>query len=677
MKNVLCFISVLLFLSITGSVEAKKKSFGKNLYWELSTDGVLTISGSGDMPYTYTKKNKVKSATAPWDKQRDNIYKVIIENGVTSIGIYMFYRHLNLKSIEIPNSVSEIGRASFAGCKSLTQINLPSAIKTINPFTFADCSSLISISIPEGVVTIDWAAFRNCSSLKSITFPTTLRTIEVFAFEDCTSLTTISFPTTYGAAIIKEYAFDNCGLSSVSLPPSVNHVGKCSFRGCPIKQLSIHKSLKGIDYGAFMTSGDVSGNEDFILDKYLYTGTILSMPDYVLENPEHYGISRKSADAYRYGVHDENGKIICAGKSNWVVEPYNDSNSKRSGYFIKENDKGGILAPDGHWYIPLSNGYSIEPITINKYAYFLVKDNNAEKCWITLITGKKYFDWDAYEIKILDNEFVLRKNEKNGYYSVVTSNGQNIIPYSRKYTRISYIKDEKVFLFDKTGGYTGTCNIQGKEVNLTPLTSKPTEIESRSTSSSSNKVKEIPTAEEIGLQLLGGILISSATNSDKNSKSDSYTDASVFDLKGKVKSCRIESTSSSSSYLKQIMSNDIITFGSSGKLIPKDGVEVKRDETNRISEYGDFTINYIAFTNRIGSLRCVTVFYGIIVETYELIYGENESDRVSSQELHMDEDTPKTTTYKYTKFDTKGNWIERIATCGSSKYTERRTITYY
>ena len=72
--------------------------------WNLSEDGTLTISGTGDIP---------GSAGAPWYSRFYEIKKVIIKDGVTNIGENAFSLYTALTSVEIPNSVTSIGESAF------------------------------------------------------------------------------------------------------------------------------------------------------------------------------------------------------------------------------------------------------------------------------------------------------------------------------------------------------------------------------------------------------------------------------------------------------------------------------------------------------------------------------------------------------------------------------------
>ena len=78
---------------------------GANLKWHLTDDGVLTISGEGEM-YDYI--------ATPW---RDSVVKrIIIGDGVTTIGGGAFYGCSSLTSVIISNSVTTINGGAFYGC---------------------------------------------------------------------------------------------------------------------------------------------------------------------------------------------------------------------------------------------------------------------------------------------------------------------------------------------------------------------------------------------------------------------------------------------------------------------------------------------------------------------------------------------------------------------------------
>ena len=140
-------LCLMLCLIIPTTIEAKKKPFGNGLYWELSDNGVLTISGRGNMPnYAYDKYKN-----APWAKKQYN--KVIIEEGISSIGDYSF-RFGSMSSIEIAPSVTIIGKGSFAGCKYLSSLNIPSSVIRIERYAFGACDMLSSVVIPNSVMSI-------------------------------------------------------------------------------------------------------------------------------------------------------------------------------------------------------------------------------------------------------------------------------------------------------------------------------------------------------------------------------------------------------------------------------------------------------------------------------------------------------------------------------------------
>lgn len=134
---------------------------GDNVTWTLYDNGEIVISGQGNMA-------NYSSETTPWYSYRMNISKVVIEEGVTSVGAYSFYCHSNVTEIFFPSSVTQIGNFAFISCSSLTEIILPDTIKTIGWGVFEGCSSVQSAKIGNGISYINGALFCNCKNLKEV-----------------------------------------------------------------------------------------------------------------------------------------------------------------------------------------------------------------------------------------------------------------------------------------------------------------------------------------------------------------------------------------------------------------------------------------------------------------------------------------------------------------------------
>ena len=125
-----------------------------SISWEVK-DSVLTISGTGDMP------DYPMGGGAPW-LYSSGFSKVVIKNGILSIGTNSFYRCTKLKSITIPNSVTNIGGSAFSGCTGLTSITIPNSVTNINDYAFYDCTGLKVIDIYAKTPPSCWnSSFRN------------------------------------------------------------------------------------------------------------------------------------------------------------------------------------------------------------------------------------------------------------------------------------------------------------------------------------------------------------------------------------------------------------------------------------------------------------------------------------------------------------------------------------
>ena len=216
---------------------------GDNVTWSFSSDGTLTISGTGDMFFTEDH--------APWYANRDKITHVEITQGVTSIEESAFLSCSKLINVSIPDSVTSIGPAAFSSCNSLPSISIPDGVTSIEADVFKNCWHLTSISIPNSVTSIKEQAFYRCNRLPSISIPDSVTSIGSSAFSGCDSLSSISIPD--GVTSIEEWTFNNCfDLTSVSIPNSVTSIGSEAFSGClSLPSISIPDSVTSIGSYAF------------------------------------------------------------------------------------------------------------------------------------------------------------------------------------------------------------------------------------------------------------------------------------------------------------------------------------------------------------------------------------------------------------------------------------------
>ncbi len=217
---------------------------GSNLTWTLDREGVLTISGSGDM-YDYGLSD------APWYGIRSRVKSAVIADGVTSIGYKAFDDCTSLTSVTIPDSVTSIGYKAFDDCTSLTSVTIPDSVTSIGDSAFSGCTSLTSVTIPDSVTSIgDWA-FSYCTSLTSVTLPDSVTRIGERAFYYCTSLTSVTIPDSVTS--IGEFAFSGCtSLTSVTIPDSVTSIGGWAFYECTsLTSVTIPDSVTSIGNGAF------------------------------------------------------------------------------------------------------------------------------------------------------------------------------------------------------------------------------------------------------------------------------------------------------------------------------------------------------------------------------------------------------------------------------------------
>lgn len=224
---------------------------GKIRFWDdteasftLTGDGVLTVSGdlSCDLDCDYYRG---LDGDIP-------VRKLIIAEGVTTIGERMFYQWRRLEEITFPASLTEIKDGAFIGCRNVAKLNfpdkglirigssvfsscsvkelhLPETLTYIGSYTFEGFKELEELVIPDSVESVgNRRVFKGCTSLKSVKLPSHLKTITESMFDGCTALEHVQMPD--DLETIENYAFYDCpNLKDLELPDSVDLIADDSL----------------------------------------------------------------------------------------------------------------------------------------------------------------------------------------------------------------------------------------------------------------------------------------------------------------------------------------------------------------------------------------------------------------------------------------------------------------
>ncbi len=251
-------------------------SCGENVTWELNPlTNCMTISGIGPMDDSHSYYNQ----SGIFYHYLGRIHTVIINDGVESIGDYVFASCSELKSVSIPSSITRIGEKAFWRCSNLTNLDLPDGLNEVGDAAFAMCDLLRNIAIPASVIKIGAGAFAAPESIfvaqdnqyyssdetgvlfnkdksvliqypsnaqnKHYVIPDSVTTIGDAAFLDSGNLTNISMHK--GISSIGTKAFMGCTkLGSIKIPAGVDSIPESAFATC--------KNLKSVDISYGVTT---------------------------------------------------------------------------------------------------------------------------------------------------------------------------------------------------------------------------------------------------------------------------------------------------------------------------------------------------------------------------------------------------------------------------------------
>ena len=174
-------------------------SCGGNLRWSLMEDGVLKITGSGEMP------DYSDASDAPWYQYGSRIKEVRVGANVTKIGKNAF-RSTGVQKVVFcaketgsTDAPLVLGDECFAYCGSLKEIQFGNRVIVPGNLVFVRCSGLTEVTVP-GTVKLDksfngkgcgYGMFSQCPNLTKATVKCSY--VGPFFFEACYKLTEVRF----------------------------------------------------------------------------------------------------------------------------------------------------------------------------------------------------------------------------------------------------------------------------------------------------------------------------------------------------------------------------------------------------------------------------------------------------------------------------------------------------
>ena len=224
-----------------------------NVKWVLDGYDTLTIIGTGEMKdYSLMKR-------APWNDYIATIKTVVIENGVTVIGVQAFYDCANLKSVTIPNSVTRIVINAFMNCTKLTDVYYAGTQgdwDAVTKYGGNDCLTSANISYcicgaKGNEANVKWSlenstlAISGSGAMKDYTY-------ETAPWHTCSSEEIKAVVIGKGVTNIGDYAFDGCvNLTLIYVP-----------EGCSVGTSAIPDVASQINYRVEHTTKNKDKNID-------------------------------------------------------------------------------------------------------------------------------------------------------------------------------------------------------------------------------------------------------------------------------------------------------------------------------------------------------------------------------------------------------------------------------
>ena len=364
----MCFSDISVRAEEIDNYNSSSGKLGDNITYELSDDGVLTVSGTGEM-------NNYTEDTAPF-RNNFNVKEIVITGGVTRIGDYVFDGATAVNKVTMEEGVTEVGKHAFGYNYSLSEVNFPTSLRTIQSYAFESCGFFGEVNLPEGLVKVESYAFSNMG-VQNLTIPSTLEDMDD-AFFAINKLETVSvaagnkkYDSRDGSNALIETDTNKLilGGAESTIPDTVTSIGYHAFNG-HVTDIKVPKSVTEIGREAFdckwLKKLEISGTTTIGwkaipegLDE-LVLNNVVFMNNYTFSNIMY----DNNSDSYNELIANKNynitlkseytkGNIMHGGRCgdiDWSIDKDGTLTLSGDGQFQLKNEGIFVCDPDGNEY---------------------------------------------------------------------------------------------------------------------------------------------------------------------------------------------------------------------------------------------------------------------------------------------------------------------------------------
>ena len=163
----------------------------------------------------------------------NNLYTLVLNEGLTSIAKNAFAGLHYLESVGIPASLQSIGNNAFKNCYDLVEMDLQhTAVTSFGKNVFRGCSRLRLLTLPNALEEIPDGTARDCHNLSEFVIGDNVKKIGDNAFRSTAFYT---LPDLKNVEVIGNNAFYDCWkLQEIVISDNVQKMGKNAFGGCDV-----------------------------------------------------------------------------------------------------------------------------------------------------------------------------------------------------------------------------------------------------------------------------------------------------------------------------------------------------------------------------------------------------------------------------------------------------------